>query len=115
MIATTTATTISIVLCVGASLLKRVAGDRFVDHYALATTVLFQFATVVGAMLVVYGSERRAKRYAEIVFALEESGRLFDALESWDSILQLVSKIERILLSELLEWKVLMRHRKLTR
>lgn len=82
---------------------------------ALAASVLFQVATVAGALFVVNDCERRQERYEQVHRRLRESDSELEALATWPSVLRVVNRVERALLVELLEWRSLVRHTKLPR
>jgi hypothetical protein len=81
----------------------------------LAISALFQLATVAGALVVIKDCDRRQRRYRELQQWLQNWSPQFDALNTWGSVLQVATRVERALLVELLEWRSLMRHAKLPR
>ena len=81
----------------------------------LAATLLFQSATVAGAVLVVNDYKRRRHRYREMESRLREWDRQIQAAQTWPVILQIAGMIERALLSEVIEWRSLIRGDKLPR
>jgi hypothetical protein len=81
----------------------------------LAISALFQLATVAAALVVIKDCDRREQRYRELHQWLENWSPQFDALNTWGSVLQVATRVERALLVELLEWRSLMRHAKLPR
>jgi hypothetical protein len=87
-------------------------GGRWIP---LMISALFQLATVAGALVVIKDCDRRQRRYRELQQWLENWAPQFDALNTWGSVLQVATRVERALLVELLEWRSLMRHAKLPR
>ena len=81
----------------------------------LLASVLFQVATVAGALLVVNDCDRRRSRYLEIHDCLETWQLEFNAFHTWSPLIQVVNKIERALLVELLEWRSLLQNTKMPR
>jgi hypothetical protein len=82
---------------------------------SLCASALFQIATIAGALLIVNDSERRQARYRELHDLLKEWERTLKAMRTWTPVLQIIGKIEKALLAELLEWKSLIRNRKMPR
>jgi hypothetical protein len=80
---------------------------------ALAASVAFEIATVAGALIVVNDCERRRQRYREMYYLLTEWDKQLDRLRTWSSVLHVASRIERALLIEVIEWRSVIRHRKL--
>ncbi len=89
-----------------------VAGKEWL---ALGVSILFQIATVAGALLIVNDCDRRQRRYTEIHGWLKEWDTEFDSLRTWPSALRVANRIERALLVELLEWRSLVRDIELPR
>jgi hypothetical protein len=76
-------------------------------------SVFFQIATVIGALLAVNDYKRRRQRYVEMEHLLREWDKQLEFAQTWPVLLQIARKIERALLSEVIEWRSLIRHRKL--
>ncbi len=81
----------------------------------LVASALFQVATVAGALLVVNECERRERRYKEIHRSLADWEVELHAFHTWPPVIEVVSKIERALLVELLEWRSLLKNMKMPR
>ncbi len=81
----------------------------------LVASALFQLATVAGALLVVNECERRERRYQEVHRALASWEVELRAFHTWPAVIEVVSKIERTLLVELLEWRSLLQNMKMPR
>ena len=81
----------------------------------LVASALFQVATVAGALLVVNECERRERRYKEIHRSLADWEVELRAFHTWPPVIEVVSKIERALLVELLEWRSLLKNMKMPR
>jgi hypothetical protein len=82
---------------------------------SLVASALFQLATIAGALLVVHECERRERRYQEIHRSLADWEIELRAFHTWPPVIEVVSKIERALLVELLEWRSLLRNMKMPR
>jgi hypothetical protein len=80
----------------------------------LAVSALFQAATVAGALIVINDCNRRQQRYRELHDWLREWDAQLVALHTWPTVLRVVTRIERALLVELLEWRSLVRNAKLS-
>jgi hypothetical protein len=97
------------------SLLKlsyQVSGGAWLS---MLSSALFQLATVAGALLVVNECERRERRYHEIHRALADWEVELRAFRTWPPVIEVVNKIERALLVELLEWRSLLQNMKMPR
>jgi len=81
----------------------------------LLASALFQIATIAGALLVVNECERRERRYREIHRSLADWQVELRAFHTWPPVIEVVSKIERALLVELLEWRSLLQNMKMPR
>jgi hypothetical protein len=81
----------------------------------LVASALFQMATIAGALLVVNECERRERRYREIHRSLADWDVELRAFHTWPPVIEVVSKIERALLVELLEWRSLLKNMKMPR
>ncbi len=81
----------------------------------LVASALFQVATVVGALVVVHDCDRRERRYDELHRTLEQWQVELEAFRTWRPVMEVVAKVERALLVELLEWRALLQHRKMPR
>ena len=81
----------------------------------LVASALFQIATVAGALLVVNDCDRRQRRYLEIHNFLANWEMELRAFHTWPPVIQVVNKIERALLVELLEWRSLLQNTKMPR
>jgi hypothetical protein len=68
---------------------------------------------VAGAMIVVDDSDRRRQRYREMHYLLVEWDAQLERLRTWLSVLGVADRIERALLVEVIEWRSVIRHRKL--
>jgi hypothetical protein len=77
---------------------------------ALCASIAFQIATVAGALLAVNDCDRRRERYRELHEQLINWDAQLAALRSWPSILRVAGRIEKALLTELIEWRSLIRN-----
>ena len=108
-----TGTVLSILLVVFHWPLGRILAGPRVDLVALVAAVVFQLSSLTEALLVVRDSERRARRYEDLENMLKVWADTLDTAKSWPSAMRVVGQVERALLSEPLEWKVLMKHKKI--
>jgi hypothetical protein len=79
---------------------------------ALAATTCFQVATVAGALLVVNDHQRRRERYRDLHRMLVQWDKQLELSQTWPIVLRITSMVEKALLAELIEWRSLIRHRK---
>jgi hypothetical protein len=80
---------------------------------ALAAATCFQIATVAGALLVVNDHERRRERYRDLHRMLKQWDKQLELSKTWPMVLRITSVVEKALLAELIEWRSLIRNRKL--
>jgi len=99
----------------GHTLLKRSHAVSGGSWPPLVASALFQIATVAGALLVVNDCDRRQRRYLEIHNFLASWETELRAFHTWPPVIQVVNKIERALLVELLEWRSLLQNTKMPR
>jgi len=100
---------------IGHTLMRINTGLTGKSWLTLVASALFQFATVAGALLIVKDSDRRQRRYMELHRALAGWESELRAFHTWPPVIEVVSKIERALLVELLEWRSLLQNRKMPR
>jgi hypothetical protein len=86
-------------------------GER--DWFSLGSSLLFQVATIAGAMVIVHDCDRRHRRYTELHHALGVWEKELRALHTWHSVAQIVERVERALLIEVLEWRALLQNKKI--
>jgi hypothetical protein len=100
------------------------ASTRFIEGFAsgpwkqgmaLGAAIAFQIATVAGALLAVNDCDRRRLRYRELHDQLEDWDAQLESLRTWPSVLRVAGRIERALLTELIEWRSLIRNHKQAR
>jgi hypothetical protein len=80
---------------------------------AFAGTVCFQIATVAGALLIVNDWRRRRERYRELHDLLVVWDKQIASAGTWAIVLRTATRVERALLAEVIEWRSLIRNRKL--
>ena len=80
-----------------------------------ASSILFQVATIASALLVAKDCDRRERRYKELHYSLRTWEGELKALLTWSLVVKVVYRIESALLVEVLEWKSLIRNRKIPR
>jgi hypothetical protein len=98
---------------VGVHAIRHTDNTAFKHSLAAAASLAFQIATVAGALLVVNDIERRRQRFREMQYLLTEWDSQLERLRTWTSVLRIVNRIERALLIEVIEWRSVIRHRKL--
>ena len=79
---------------------------------AFVATIFFQTATVAGALLVVNDHQRRRQHYRELHRMLTQWDKQLELAQTWTIVLRIISMVEKALLAELIEWRSLIRHRK---
>jgi hypothetical protein len=99
----------------GRSLLKTSYAMSGGSWLPLVASAFFQMATIAGALLVVNDCDRRQRRYLEIYHSLTNWEAELRAFHTWHPVTQVVNKIERALLVELLEWRSLLQNTKMPR
>ena len=100
-------------LYVGAHAFKVSNSAPWKHGLALGASIAFEIATVAGALIVVNDCERRRQRYREMHYLLAEWDKQLERLRTWFSVLHIANRIERALLIEVIEWRSVIRHRKL--
>jgi hypothetical protein len=88
-------------------------GVGFRDWLSLGSSFLFQLATIAGALVVVHDCDRRHHRYMELHHVLGVWAKELRALHTWHSVAQIVERVERALLIEVLEWRALLQNKKI--
>lgn len=81
----------------------------------LVTAALFQIATIAAALVVVHDCDRRQRRYQEMVNSLVRWKAELGVFHTWALVIQVVNRVERALLIELLEWRSLLQNTKMPR
>jgi len=74
---------------------------------AFLMSALFEIATMAGAFASMKDCARRRRRYRELSQALRRWDTQLEALNTWNSVLRVVERIERALIVELFEWRSL--------
>ena len=74
---------------------------------AFLMSSLFEVATMAGAFASMKDCARRRRRYRELSDALRRWDTQLEALNTWNSVLRVVERIERALIVELFEWRSL--------
>ena len=74
---------------------------------AFLMSSLFEVATMAGAFAAMKDCARRRRRYRELSQALARWDTQLEALNTWNSVLRVVERIERALIVELFEWRSL--------
>jgi len=89
--------------------LQWLANHGFSGRQWLAFTMsaLFEVATMAGAFASMKDCARRRRRYRELSQALRRWDTQLEALNTWNSVLRVVERIERALIVELFEWRSL--------
>jgi hypothetical protein len=74
---------------------------------AFLMSSLFEVSTMAGAFAAMKDCARRRRRYRELSHALRRWDVQLEALNTWNSVLRVVERIERALVVELFEWRSL--------
>jgi hypothetical protein len=82
---------------------------------AFGGTVFFQIATILGALLIVNDWQRRRERYRELHDLLVVWDKQIASAGTWPVLLRTATRVERALLAEVIEWRSLIRNRKMPR
>jgi hypothetical protein len=100
--------TLIAVVCLSGGL-QWLANHGFSGRQWLAFTMsaLFEVATMAGAFAAMKDCARRRRRYRELSHALRRWDTQLEALNTWNSVLRVVERIERALIVELFEWRSL--------
>ncbi len=77
------------------------------DWLAFLMSALFEVSTMAGAFAAMKDCARRRRRYHELSHALRRWDTQLEALNTWNSVLHVVDRIERALIVELFEWRSL--------
>ena len=77
------------------------------EWLAFTMSALFEVATMAGAFAAMKDCARRRRRYRELSEALRSWDTQLEALNTWNSLLRVVERIERALVVELFEWRSL--------
>ena len=93
--------------------LRNYFGRHWLTGLAFAGTVCFQIATVAGALLVVNDWLRRRERYRELHDLLVVWDKQIASAGTWAIVLRTATRVERALLAEVIEWRSLIRNRKM--
>jgi hypothetical protein len=93
--------------------LKKYFGGTWLTGLAFGGTVCFQIATVSGALLIVNDWRRRRERYSELHHLLVVWDKQIASAGTWAIVLRTATRVERALLAEVIEWRSLIRNRKM--
>jgi hypothetical protein len=114
----TTATVVGLCMnlwmLLGSYWLKHMFGS-WLTGLAFAGTVFFQVATILGALLIVNDWQRRRERYRELHDLLVVWDKQITSAGTWTVLLRTATRVERALLAEVIEWRSLIRNRKMPR
>ena len=101
-------------MLLGSYWLKQMFGS-WLTGLAFAGTVFFQVATILGALLIVNDWQRRRERYRELHDLLVVWDKQIASAGTWPVVLRTATRVERALLAEVIEWRSLIRNRKMPR
>jgi hypothetical protein len=101
-------------MLLGSYWLKHMFGG-WLTGIAFGGTVFFQFATIAGALLIVHDWQRRRARYRELHDLLLLWDKQIASAGTWPILLRTATRVERALLAEVIEWRSLIRNRKMPR
>lgn len=77
------------------------------EWLAFSMSALFEISTMAGAFASMKDCARRRRRYRELSHALARWDTQLEALNTWNSVLHVVERMERALIVELFEWRSL--------
>ncbi|MGB9408659.1 MAG: hypothetical protein WCA89_14065 [Terracidiphilus sp.] len=109
------AVALNVWLFVSGRLIGGIGPGPWKQGLALGASIAFQIATVAGALLAVNDCDRRRERYRELHQQLGEWDAQLETLRTWPSVLRVAGRIEQALLTELIEWRSLIRNHKQAR
>jgi hypothetical protein len=89
--------------------------NGWMSWLGLAMVLAYQLAAGTGAMLVVNDYGRRQQRFLEMRRLIQDYGKQLKQTQSWPSVLRVVSRVEKTLLIEVIEWRALYRNQKLVK
>jgi len=116
--------TVAVAIVVGLCMnLWMLLGSYWLNHMfsswltgiAFGGTVFFQIATILGALLIVNDWQRRRERYRELHDLLVVWDKQIASAGTWTVLLRTATRVERALLAEVIEWRSLIRNRKMPR
>jgi hypothetical protein len=79
---------------------------------SLGVVLAFQVAAGIGAMIVINDYARRRQRFLEMQRLILNYGKQLQQTQSWTSLLRVVSRVEKTLLTEVIEWRAVYRNQK---
>jgi hypothetical protein len=79
---------------------------------SLGVVLAFQVAAGLGAMIVINDYARRRQRFLEMQRLILNYGKQLQQTQSWTSLLRVVSRVEKTLLTEVIEWRAVYRNQK---
>jgi hypothetical protein len=87
--------------------------DGWMTWLGLAVVLAYQLAAATGAMIVINDYGRRQLRFLEMRRLIQDYGKQLQQTQSWPSVLRVVARVEKTLLTEVIEWRALYRNQKL--
>jgi hypothetical protein len=104
-VATSLAVAVTAWIFVSSTWLTQFSPGPWKIWFSLGATICFQLAAVVGALVVVQDSDRRRGRYREMYSLLQTWEKQLAATRTWSSALGVATRVERALLTEIIEWR----------
>ena len=89
--------------------------NGWMSWLGLAVVLAYQLAAVTGAMIVVNDYGRRRRRFLEMRRLILDYRKQLEQTKSWTSVLRVVARVEKTLLTEVIEWRALYRNQKLVK
>ena len=86
--------------------------EGWMSWLGLAVVLAYQIAAGTGAMVVVNDYGRRHQRFLEMRRLILDYGKQLEQTQSWTSVLRVASRVEKTLLTEVIEWRALYRNQK---
>jgi hypothetical protein len=93
-----------------AQVLHLLPSEGWMSWLGLAVVLAYQVAAGTGAIVVVNDSGRRQQRFLEMRRLILGYGKQLEQTQSWTSVLRVVSRVEKTLLTEVIEWRALYRN-----
>ena len=89
--------------------------DGWMSWVGLAVVLAYQIAAGTGTMVVINDYARRQQRFLEMRRLVLDYGKQLEQTQSWTSVLRVVARVEKTLLTEVIEWRALYRNLKLVK
>ncbi|MBV8278484.1 MAG: hypothetical protein JO170_24940 [Verrucomicrobia bacterium] len=95
-----------------AQVLHLLPSEGWMSWLGLAVVLAYQIAAAAGAMNAINDYARRQQRFLDLRRLILDYGKQLEQTQSWTSVLRVVSRVEKTLLTEVIEWRALYRNQK---